>query len=433
MLVLVTALASCGPRRVVSPQPILSAPEGAGAWLFYVALEEGVEVPILGENLLAATEVALPTQDDGATVLTLTPKGLYARGVPIVATKEINGALHLMVEKGRATPEGEIPESIWNAMAAANPGFNALKSETHRGKRKVYLVADHRTSAASLAAIGLAGLFSGYSPPIVVGLSPDGTPRGMRLTGARPCPGVAPPTTPKGQSRVMGMDGTPSSIVGGNITQVGDCKGLERPDWFNRRLESIGRCFMEEMLRTGEGDGDLGTVTVVVDAPGNLQATSLRSPWAGSSPALQQCVHQSLQAMRAPVAKGACVLARGFRFEAGDSMELDVQIPNPSKPHYGRKIRWAFASMDTQTVLMDIHHEGSAQQCPTSTTGSLGWNVRGVELDRSRLGVALDGVDFDLDFLGLRVLGSVPLSTLVNTGNAWAKKGTRVGVSVRRF
>jgi hypothetical protein len=114
-------------------------------------------------------------------------------------------------------------------------------------------------------------------------------------------------------------------------------------------------------------------------------------------------------------------------------MELDVHIAEPSKPHYGRKIRWAFASMDTNTVLMDIHHEGSSQRCPASTTGSLGWNVRGVELDRSRLGVVLDGVDFELDFLGLRVLGSVPLSTLVDTGNAWARKGTRVGVTVRRF
>ena len=141
---------------------------------------------------------------------------------------------------------------------------------------------------------------------------------------------------PAKATKVMGMDDTPSSIVGGNITQVGDCKGLERPDWLNRRLESVGRCFVEDMNRTGEGAGDIGTLTVVVDAAGNIQATSLRSPWAGSSPALQQCVHQSLQSMRAPVAKGACVLAQGFRFEAGDSLELDVHTPKIAKPHRDR-------------------------------------------------------------------------------------------------
>ena len=432
MLASFMALPSCGPRRVVRPEPILSAPEGAGAWLFYLALEEGVEVPVIGENLLAATEVPLPKEDDGATVLTLTPKGLFARGEGIAPVKLIDDVLHLIVERGKKTPEGEIPETIQKAMAAANPNFDVLKTETHRGKRKVYLVADHRTSAASLAAIGIAGLFSGYSPPVVVGISPDGTPRGMRLTGARPCPGVTAPKTPD-TKKVMGMDGEPSVLTTGRVTQIGDCKGLERPDWFNRRLESIGHCFMEETLRNNRDGGDGGTLTLVVDAAGNLQSTSLRSPWAGASPELQQCVHQNISAMRAPVAKGACILARSFRFEAGSTESIDVHAPKMKKPHYGRTVKWAFAAVNPDTIFMDVHYEGDGNNCPRSTTGALGWNVRGAELDRSRLDAVLSGIEFELEFLGIRVLGSMPLSQMIDTAAMWAKKGTRVGITVRRF
>ena len=426
------ALPSCGPRRVVRPQATLSAPEGAGAWLFYLAVEQGVEVPVIGEELLSATEVPLPKDDDGATVLTLTEKGLFLRGEGIAPVQSINEVLHLIVESGKKTPEGEIPETIQKAMAAANPVFNTLKSETHRGNRKVYLVADHRTSAASLAAIGIAGLFSGYAPPVVVGISPDGTPRGMRLTGAKPCPGVAAPKTPP-RKRVLGMDGEPSSFTASGVTQIGDCKGLERPDWFNRRLESIGHCFMEEVDRNNRDGGDGGTLTLVVDAAGNLQSTSLRSPWAGGSPALQQCVHQNITAMRAPIAKGACILARSFRFEAGSMESIRVHAPKAVPPHYGRTVKWAFAAVNPDTIFMDVHHEGDGKTCPRTTTGALGWNVRGAEVDKSRMDAVLSGIEFDLDFLGIRVLGSMPLSDLINTATMWARKGTRVGITVRRF
>ena len=424
---------ACAPASSVRPvEPTRSAPVGAGSWLFSMALDSDVDVPILEESLLAATERPLPPRDDGSLVLTLSPKGLYARGKPIAAVREINGVLHLLVEKGRHTPQGEIPEAIWEAMASANPAFKRLETKTHRGNRTVYLVADYRTAAASLAAISIAGYFSGYSSPILVGLSPDGLARGMRLQGARPCPGAAPPKAPTEKKR-MGMDGYPSTLIATDVTQIGDCKGLERPDWFNRRLDSIGACFTEEAARRGDERGDAGTLTLVMDTQGNLQASSLQSPWAGESPALQQCVHRAISSFRSPVAKGACVLARGFRFEVDSPTILDVHAPSPAVPHYGRTVRWAFASMTPETVLMDVHHDGEMDRCPRTTTGAIGWNVQGADLDRSRMDAVLAGIDFKLDFLGLRVLGSIPLGDMLRLAGKWSTKGTRIGLIIRRF
>ena len=421
---------SCSPRRVVLPT--LSAIEGSGAWLLYAALEEGVDIPIVGETLLSATEILLPKTDNKAAVLTLTEKGLFLRGQAIAPVQEIDGVLHLVLEEGRQTPQGEIPEAIWMGLKAANPRFDPLRSETGQGQELLYLVADHRSSSASLAAIGIAGLFAGYLPPILVGLSPDGTPRGFRFVGARPCPSTQPPRIPD-LSVSRGMGGNSFAMAVGKITQIGDCKGIERPDWFTRRLESIGNCYMEESLAKGWDQPDSGVLTVVLDADGNLQSSSIRSPWAGKSPQLQSCVHAALQNFRAPRAKGACILSRDFRIQMGDTSEIEVSGPPIASPHYGRKVRWAFAAMDRKTVFMNLNHQGSATECPSTTSGVIGWNIQGVELDRSRMNAVLDGIDFDLDFLGLRVAGDVPLNLLVDTANAWVRKGTHIGITVRRF
>ena len=203
-------------------------------------------------------------------------------------------------------------------------------------------------------------------------------------------------------------------------------QSLERPDWFNRRLDSIGRVhrrgFPAETSRRCR-------THLVMDATGNLQASSLQSPWAGESPELQQCVHRAISSFRSPVAKGACVLARGYRFEVDSPTILDVHAPSPAVPHYGRTVRWAFASMTPETVLMDVHHDGDMDRCPRTTTGAIGWNVQGADLDRSRMDAVLAGIDFKLDFLGLRVLGSIPLGKLLRLAK-WSTKDVSNSPSV---
>ena len=186
---------ACAPASTVRPvEPTRSAPVGAGSWLFSMALDSQVEVPVLEESLLAATEMPLPPGDDGSLVLTLSPKGLFSRGKPVAAVREIQGVLHLLVDKGRQTPQGEIPGRSKPRPRPTPHSIDWRRKPIGATGKSTW----SRTTGPRLPVplpSALPGTFPDTVPRCWWG-SPDGLARGMRLQGARPCPGAAPPKAP---------------------------------------------------------------------------------------------------------------------------------------------------------------------------------------------------------------------------------------------